>query len=200
MKGEKEKSIKMGELRVAYYGVLIKPQPRNQWLKICPNFHLVLESFENLTQNERPSWHRKYVILSWENIGDATNYSCCKRGRQVQNTTWIMIYTHRTDNQLTTLLCPHRKCSWLAVTPARYFAAIFPKVTEFFFLFTKEAIHFVGHFKLANGQQQFWPKLSAKGIAKHKATEYLRKMETKRRLFILPYGFLKPLTIMHRLW
>lgn len=137
--------------------------------------------FDNLTQNARPCWLRKYMMFSWKNICDAPNYNCYKTWRQAQNITWIMIYICGTDNKLTTLLCPQRKCSQLAITLESTLKKYFPKLWSFF-LFTKEAIHFVGHFKLANGQQQFWPKLGAKGIAKHKAREYLGEMGTKRKI------------------
>lgn len=81
-----------------------------------------------------------------------------------------------------TLLRSHRKCYWLAVTPAQYFKALFPKVFFFFFLIYKRSNSFCRTFQIGKWPTTILIKASAKGIAKHQVEEYLGKMETKRKI------------------
>lgn len=155
---------------------------------MCPHFSVVLVSLGSWAPNARPFRPRKYGMLSWKkSLRCPTLQTAGEMKASAQSSLNHDLYTrHR--------LYTHHP-PWLPQTglPASSNSRTLFRshLSPSFFLFTKEAIHFVGHFRLANGQQQLWPELGAKGIAKHKGQGYLGKMQTKRKITHPSIGLFK---------
>lgn len=92
-----------------------------------------------------------------------------------------MIHTCWTDNKLTALLCPHRKCSQLATAPVWYFQAIFSKVTKIFLIY-KGSNSFCRTFQTGKWPTTILTKAGCKRYCKTQSERIFGKMETKRKI------------------
>lgn len=90
-----------------------------------------------------------------------------------------MIHTCWTDNKLTALLCPHRKCSQLAVAPVWYFQAIFPKVTKIFLIY-KGSNSFCRTFQTGKWPTTILTKAGCKRYCKTQSERIFRKDGNKK--------------------